>query len=195
VIYINKSPSKESALVNSHKEFVNLAANDPTKTDTAKELLVYQDANKRANTITANIDGAYQAAFGRAAELENKVEGRMTIQGTTDFLILQNQAQVLQRMKLSNVMALVEAGDVNTLRALQLPVIQHQFKFNTAEEKERFTQIKERGLLDVAEHSSLEQSRAAVEALTEMGDGLVQQIGASGQAINNIKANVVESAA
>ena len=177
-----------------HKQFVERARQDSTKTDVKKELMVRQDANNRINGLFKSIDTAYQAAHGQVAELENIISQQWEIKGTTDFLILQNQAQVLQNLKYSEVAKLVESGDINTLRCLQLPVMQHQFKLNEPKYKAGLSQMKEAHLLNSQQNDLLNQSRSAVDAVSSMGEGLMNQLTSNNKVISNIKSSMVEVA-
>jgi hypothetical protein len=181
--------------VESHKEYVANLKRDGTKTDTMKYLLVRKDASRKLMSITSKLDVEYKIADGQMSDLENIVSQKWTIQGTTDFLILQNQAQILQNMEITEVMGLVETGDINTLRALQLPIMQHQFKLNTDESRKALlTDMKSKQFLTPDQQETLAQSRAAVGVLEKVGAGLLDQSVENSRVINDIQETIVEVA-
>ena len=178
-----------------HVKFAQALMDDETKTDTMKQLMVRQDANKKLITnVIPVIDKERDNADGQIKQIEKMVDDKFVIQGTTDALLLMSQAQVLQGFKFGDVTAMIEEGDTETLRAMQLPVMKHHFRLNKDDglRQSMINRYKETALLEPEQLTLLTKSREISKVLHATGDGLVNQVATNAKTIQQIQSTIVE---
>lgn len=166
---------------------------DLTKTESAKTLLAIDAIQQRLEKLCNFIDAERKDIHNQRETYKKSIDAEKPVKGTTDYLILQGQAALIQNMPFSEVMTLARNGDIDTTRAvLNIPVLKHKFDMLNPTKREVVETILAQNVLG-KDYDSFVQTEKQLDALDAFGSHIVNKIGEFGANHRAISSNIVQA--
>jgi hypothetical protein len=121
-----------------HRDQVDIEAalkKDKTKTKASKDLFAAKTASKRLQAIWKQTTKKQDQIKHQLEAYQRRIDSKLSINGTTDLVILNSYSSILKDMTTSQVSSLIRAGDIDAGRAaLLVPALRLTEKFRNAQD-------------------------------------------------------------
>jgi hypothetical protein len=178
-----------------HGDYVNSLMNDQTKTAATRSLLANRGANVRIDKIFKQIDIEKGQAAALRNHYESTVSNGLTIAGTTDMLIRQQQLAMVQHLKFNEVLSLMRSGCQETAKCLELPLAKAKFGLLTNKGRADSVRVSQEKVLLGDDYQEYQTSLKADVAYETLGDDLMGQHTANENSAAEIAASIVQEVA
>ena len=176
-----------------YKDHLERLKADPTKTDATKKLNALEKAEGLYLSLFQVIDKDRAAAVSKLEELEKKTAGVFTPTNTTDLMIRQQQAAMLSAadLKFPSILKLIADGDVESAKALALPLMQHKYDVQPGgKNRDTWIATSEKAVLG-KDYQELVNTRAMIDTLTAIGEESQKVLEKNMEEAAAIKAQIV----